>query len=56
MIESNQIPVVAPLGLDKNKQVYNINGDTAANAIAKDLNREDYLVTNVEGVYDDEKN
>ena len=41
MIESNQIPVVAPLGLDKNKQVYNINGDTAANAIAKDLNRED---------------
>ena len=56
MIESNQIPVVAPLGLDKNKQVYNINGDTAANAIAKGLkSRRLLLMTNVEGVYDDRK-
>ncbi len=56
MIESNQIPVVAPLGLDKNKQVYNINGDTAANAIAKRLkSRRLLLMTNVEGVYDDRK-
>ena len=31
IISNNQIPVVAPLGLDKNNQVYNINGDTAAN-------------------------
>ena len=37
IISNNQIPVVAPLGLDKNNQVYNINGDTAANAIAKKL-------------------
>ena len=56
MIEGNQIPVVAPLGLDKNKQVYNINGDTAANAIAKGLkSRRLLLMTNVEGVYDDRK-
>ncbi len=56
MIKNNQIPVVAPLGLDINKQVYNINGDTAANAIAKGLkSRRLLLMTNVEGVYDDRK-
>tara|TARA_Y100000996_G_scaffold316209_1_gene252396 strand:+ start:2351 stop:3220 length:870 start_codon:yes stop_codon:yes gene_type:complete len=56
IIENNQIPVVAPLGLDVNKQVYNINGDTAANAIAKKLrSRRLLLMTNVEGVYDDRK-
>ena len=57
IISNNQIPVVAPLGLDKNNQVYNINGDTAANAIAKKLkSRRLLLMTNVEGVYDDKKN
>ena len=56
MIKNNQIPVVAPLGLDVDKQVYNINGDTAANAIAKRLkSRRLLLMTNVEGVYDDRK-
>ena len=35
IISKNQIPIIAPLGLDKNNQVYNINGDTAANAIAQ---------------------
>ncbi len=57
IINQNQIPVVAPLGLDKNNQTYNINGDTAANAIAKSLkSRRLLLMTNVEGVYDDKKN
>ena len=56
IIKNNQIPVVAPLGLSINKQVYNINGDTAANAIAKELrSRRLLLMTNVEGVYDDRK-
>ena len=55
-INKNQIPIVAPLGLDKNKQTYNINGDTAASAIAKKLrSRRLLLMTNVEGVYDDQK-
>ena len=54
MINQNQIPIVAPLGLDKNNQTYNINGDTAASAIAKKLkSRRLILMTNVEGVYDD---
>ena len=57
IISQNQIPVVAPLGLDTNNQTYNINGDTAASAIAKKLrSRRLLLMTNVEGVYDDKKN
>ena len=56
IISENQIPIVAPLGLDRNNQTYNINGDTAASAIAKKLkSRRLLLMTNVEGVYDDRK-
>ena len=56
LIINNKIPVVAPLGLDKKNQVYNINGDTAAGAIAKSLkSRRLLLMTNVEGVLDKEK-
>ncbi len=55
-INQNQIPIVAPLGLGANQQTYNINGDTAASAIAKKLkSRRLLLMTNVEGVYDDQK-
>ena len=57
IIDKNQIPVVAPLGLGTNNDPYNINGDTAAGAIAKSLNaRRLLLMTNVEGVLDKEKN
>ena len=56
-INKNKIPVIAPLGLGKNNQTFNINGDTAASAIAKTLKaRRLILMTNVEGVYDDKKN
>ena len=56
LIKNNQIPVVAPLGLGKDNQVYNINGDTAAGAIAKSLkSRRLLLMTNVEGVLNKEK-
>ena len=51
--KSNQklIPVISPLGLGKNNQSYNINGDNAAGAIAKSLkSRRLLLMTNVEGV------
>ena len=55
-MNQNQIPIVAPLGLGQNNQTYNINGDTAASAIAKKLkSRRLLLMTNVEGVYDDRK-
>ena len=56
IINKKKIPVIAPLGIDKNKNTYNINGDTAASAIAKKLrSRRLLLMTNVEGVYDDRK-
>ena len=55
-LNKNEIPIIAPLGLGKNEQTYNINGDTAASAIAKKLkSRRLILMTNVEGVYDDKK-
>ena len=56
LIKNNQIPVVAPLGLGENEQTYNINGDTAAGAIAKSLkSRRLLLMTNVEGVLNKDK-
>ena len=56
IINRKQIPVVAPLGLSKSKITYNINGDTAASAIAKKIkSRRLILMTNVQGVYDDRR-
>ena len=56
LIKNNQIPVVAPLGLGNDDQAYNINGDTAAGAIAKSLkSRRLLLMTNVEGVLSKDK-
>ena len=56
LIKNNLIPVVAPLGLGKDSQPYNINGDTAAGAIAKSLkSRRLLLMTNVEGVLNKDK-
>ena len=50
------IPIISPLGLGKDNQTYNINGDTAAGAVAKSLkSRRLLLMTNVEGVLDKEK-
>ena len=55
-LNKNKIPIIAPLGLGDHNQTYNINGDTAASAIAKKLkSRRLLLMTNVEGVYDDQK-
>ena len=56
IIKVNSVPIISPLGLGKNNQTYNINGDTAAGAIAKSLKcRRLLLMTNVEGVLDKEK-
>ena len=56
IIKKNNIPIISPLGLDKDHQTYNINGDTAAGAVAKSLkSRRLLLMTNVEGVLDKEK-
>ena len=55
-LEKNLIPIISPLGLGKDKQTFNINGDTAAGAIAKSLkSRRLLLMTNIEGVLDKNK-
>ncbi len=56
IIIQKKIPIISPLGLGDNNQTYNINGDTAAGAIAKSLkSRRLLLMTNVEGLLDKEK-
>ena len=53
IVKNKKVPVIAPLGLDKNKQVFNINADTAAGAIAKKLNaRRLIILSDVAGVLD----
>jgi acetylglutamate kinase len=56
IIKVNEVPVVAPLGLDKNNQTFNINADTVAGSIAKALKaRRLMIISDVEGVLDNEK-
>tara|TARA_B100001564_G_scaffold265888_1_gene227412 strand:+ start:347 stop:1213 length:867 start_codon:yes stop_codon:yes gene_type:complete len=56
IVEERKVPVIAPLGLDKNNQVFNINADTAAGAIAKKLNaRRLIIMSDVEGVLNIDK-
>ena len=55
VIEKKMVPIISPLGL-KGNQTYNINGDTAAGAIAQSLKaRRLILMTNIEGVLDKNK-
>tara|TARA_B100000214_G_scaffold100488_1_gene70125 strand:- start:461 stop:1324 length:864 start_codon:yes stop_codon:yes gene_type:complete len=55
ILAKNMIPIISPLGIGKNNQTYNINGDTAAGAIAKSLkSRRLILMTNINGVLDKE--
>ena len=56
ILNKNQVPIISPLGLGNDNHSYNINGDTAAGAIAKSLkSRRLLLMTNVEGVLDKDK-
>ena len=56
LIKEDCIPIVSPMGLDEKKQVYNINADTAAGALATSLkSRRLMLMTDVEGVYNKSK-
>ena len=56
ILSKKQVPIISPLGLGNDNHPYNINGDTAAGAIAKSLrSRRLLLMTNVEGVLDKDK-
>ncbi len=53
LFDANTIPVIAPLGTGRNGETYNINGDTAAGAVAAALNADRLLLlTDVAGVKD----
>jgi len=54
--KANEVPIIAPLGLDQNNQTFNINADTVAGSIAKELKaRRLMIISDVEGVLDNEK-
>jgi acetylglutamate kinase len=56
IIKVNEVPVIAPLGLDEIGQTFNINADTVAGSIAKELKaRRLMIVSDVEGVLDSKK-
>lgn len=55
LIENDFIPVIAPLGSGAGGETYNVNGDTAAGAIAGGLKADRLLLlTDVDGVKDKE--
>ena len=55
-IKEDLIPVITPMGIDEKEQMYNINADVAAGALAINLkSRRLLLMTDVEGVYDQNK-
>ncbi|MDO5031813.1 acetylglutamate kinase [Corynebacterium sp.] len=54
IIEAGRIPVVSTIAPGVNGEVYNINADTAAGALAEALGAERLVIlTNVEGLYTD---
>ena len=53
IIKEDFIPVITPMGLDEQGNPYNINGDTAAGAVAQSIkSRRLILLTDIDGVLD----
>jgi len=54
IIKNDEVPVIAPLGLNDKDQTFNINADTAAGSISKELKaRRLLIISDVEGVLDE---
>ena len=54
LMDAGYVPVIAPIGADGSGQTYNINADTAAAAVAAELQADVFLLlTDVEGVFYD---
>ncbi len=52
-LKNKNVPIIVPMGLDENNNKFNINADTAAGAVAKEINsRRLLLMTDVKGVMD----
>ena len=57
IINANEIPIIAPLGLNSDNQVYNVNADDIATSVASSLNaRRLIMISDVAGVLDKENN
>ena len=56
IVKGNEVPIIASLGLDQNDQTFNINADSVAGAIAKELKARRLLIlSDVEGVLSRDK-
>lgn len=54
LLEKDFLPIICPIGMDKNYETYNINADDAACAIARAVSAEKLaFLTDIEGVYKD---
>ena len=54
LLDAGYVPVIAPIGADAEGQTYNINADTAAAAVAAELQADVFLLlTDVEGIFRD---
>lgn len=57
MVDCGYIPVIAPIGVGKQGEAFNINADLVAGKLAQELNAEKLiLMTNIAGVLDKEGN
>lgn len=57
MTQAGYIPVIAPIGVGKNGEAFNINADLVAGRLAQELNAEKLvLMTNITGVVDKQNN
>ena len=57
MVERGYIPVVAPIGVGRQGEAFNINADLVAGKLAEELNAEKLvMMTNITGVMDKEGN
>ncbi|NNE37213.1 MAG: acetylglutamate kinase, partial [Gammaproteobacteria bacterium] len=57
LVKGDFIPVIAPIGVGKDGQSYNINADLVACQVARDLNAEKLIMlTNTAGVLDENNN
>ena len=57
IVKANEIPIIAPLGLNSENQVYNINADNIATFLASSLNaRRLIFISDVAGVLDKDNN
>ena len=54
LTENDYIPIVSPIGVDKNGNTLNLNADTVAGDIAREVNAEKLIIlTDVPGILKD---